>query len=177
MSRWTDPEAWAGLYGGDACPVCARGVPDDAVAVLETSWVGMGEDAPMRGTCFVMRIRHAVELHDLSPDEGAAYMRDLQRVSRAVQAVTGAVKMNYEIHGNTIPHLHTHVFPRCAGDRFEGGPIDPRAVTGPVYAPGEYAGMRARLRALLSIGAGPDSRSADPGDQGGLTARRRCRPT
>jgi hypothetical protein len=33
-------------------------------------------------------------------------------------------KMNYEIHGNTIPHLHMHLFPRFDGDPFEGGPID-----------------------------------------------------
>jgi diadenosine tetraphosphate (Ap4A) HIT family hydrolase len=50
-------------------------------------------------------------------------------VSRSVQAVTGAVKLNYEIHGNTIPHLHIHVYPRFVGDPFEGGPIDPRGAT------------------------------------------------
>ncbi len=35
-------------------------------------------------------------------------------------------KINYEIHGNTIPHLHVHLFPRFAGDPHVGGPIDPR---------------------------------------------------
>ena len=32
---------------------------------------------------------------------------------------SGATKMNYEVHGNTIPHLHMHFFPRYAGDPFE----------------------------------------------------------
>ena len=36
------------------------------------------------------------------------------------------MKLNYEIHGNTIPYLHLHLFPRTAGDRFEGRPIDGR---------------------------------------------------
>jgi diadenosine tetraphosphate (Ap4A) HIT family hydrolase len=36
--------------------------------------------------------------------------------------------MNYEIHGNTIPHLHMHLYPRYSGDPFEGEPIDPRRV-------------------------------------------------
>ena len=53
-------------------------------------------------------------------------MRDLQRVSKIVQEITGAVKLNYEIHGNTIPHLHVHLFPRYKGDPFEDGPINPR---------------------------------------------------
>jgi diadenosine tetraphosphate (Ap4A) HIT family hydrolase len=35
------------------------------------------------------------------------------------------VKVNYEIHGNTIPHLHLHLFPRFAGDPYMGGPIRP----------------------------------------------------
>ena len=72
-------------------------------------------------------------------------MRDLRRVSRAVAAATGAVKLNYEIHGNTVPHLHVHLFPRYVGDAFEGGPIDPRAAVGPVYAPGEFQALRQRV--------------------------------
>jgi diadenosine tetraphosphate (Ap4A) HIT family hydrolase len=112
----------------------------------------MGEPSPLRGYCCLVFKRHAVELHDLSPDEGAAFMRDVQRTSRAVKRVTGAVKLNYEVHGNTLPHLHMHIFPRYPGDPFEGGPINPRAVTAPVYAPGELAAWRQRLLAALAAG-------------------------
>jgi diadenosine tetraphosphate (Ap4A) HIT family hydrolase len=87
--------------------------------------------------CLVFR-RHAVELHDLTPDEASAFMRDVQRVSRAVARVTDAVKMNYEIHGNTLPHLHMHFFPRRRGDPFEDRAIDPKLVHAPVYARDEY---------------------------------------
>ena len=153
MSAWSDPAAWARARGEEHCGVCARGVPDDALAVLESCWVGMPEDGPMRGYCFLMLRRHAVELHDLAAAEAAAFIRDAQAVSRAVQAVTGAVKMNYEIHGNTVPHLHLHVFPRYPGDPFEGAPINPRIITAPVYAPGEHAVMRERIRDAL-VGGG-----------------------
>ena len=104
----------------------------------------------MRGYACVVSRRHAVELHDLSVPEGAAFMRDLQRTSAAVAVATGAVKLNYEIHGNTLPHLHLHVFPRYPGDPFEGRPIDPRTVNGAVYAPGEFADVRERVRAALA---------------------------
>src|SRR5262249_54143370 len=47
------------------------------------------------GYCCLFVKRHAVELHDLTEAEGAAYMRDIQKVSRALQTVTGAVKRNW----------------------------------------------------------------------------------
>ena len=116
---------------------------------LDTSWVTVNEDAPMRGyACLVFR-RHVVELHDLTHAEGAAFMRDVRRLSAAVHQVTHALKLNYEVHGNTIPHLHMHFYPRYPGDPFEGGRIDPRAVRTPAYAPGEFTAVRARLREAL----------------------------
>jgi diadenosine tetraphosphate (Ap4A) HIT family hydrolase len=154
MSWWADPAAWAQLRTVGACVICRQGGPNDVLAELETSWVTVNEDAPMRGyACLVFR-RHAVELHDLGEADGAAFMRDVQRLSAAVQDVTGAVKLNYEVHGNTIPHLHMHFYPRYPGDPFEGGPINPKMVRQPVYAPGEFAALRTRLREALG-GAGP----------------------
>ncbi|HET7232762.1 MAG TPA: HIT family protein [Longimicrobium sp.] len=150
MSTWSDPEKWAKARTREHCGVCARGVPDDAVAVLEASWVGIPSDGPMRGYCFLMLLDHAVELHDIPMDTAAAFMRDARSVSAAVQGLTGAVKMNYEIHGNTVPHLHLHVFPRYPGDPFEGKPIDPKSIRHSVYAPGEHAALRGALRDALS---------------------------
>jgi diadenosine tetraphosphate (Ap4A) HIT family hydrolase len=64
------------------------------------------------------------------------------------------LRVNYEVHGNSIVHLHMHFLPRYPGDSFEGRPIDPRAVAQPVYAIGEVATFRARLRAALVDAAG-----------------------
>jgi diadenosine tetraphosphate (Ap4A) HIT family hydrolase len=98
----------------------------------------MQEAAPVRGyACLVLRT-HAVELHDLPEAAASAFMRDARRVARAVVAATGAVKLNYEIHGNSLPHLHMHFFPRYRGDCFEGQPVNPRLVVQPVYAAGEF---------------------------------------
>jgi diadenosine tetraphosphate (Ap4A) HIT family hydrolase len=133
--------------------ICRQGTPNDILTELEVSWVTVNEDAPMRGyACLVFR-RHAVDLHDLGEIEGAAFMRDIRRLSAAVQEITGAVKLNYEVHGNTIPHLHMHFYPRYPGDPFEGGPINPKAVRKPVYAPGEITALRTRLLEAL-VGAG-----------------------
>ena len=145
MGRWIDPDLWQALVSGSGCPICRKAAGWDPVARLEVSDVMTQEDAPMPGYCWVPLRRHAVELHELGPAESAAWVRDLQRVGRAVQAVTGAVKLNYEIHGNTVPHLHTHVFPRYPGDRFEGRPIDPKSVITPIYGAGEFERFRAAL--------------------------------
>ena len=158
MSWWDDPAGWAAQARGEACRICRDWPSPDVVATLEATWVAMGERAPMRGYAFlVFRPRHVVELHELTEAEGAAFMRDVRRVSRAVAEATGAVKLNYEIHGNTAPHLHLHVFPRHHGDPFEGKPIDPTAVRHAVYAPGEYDALRERVRTALEREARPDA--------------------
>jgi diadenosine tetraphosphate (Ap4A) HIT family hydrolase len=76
-------------------------------------------------------------------------MRDVQKLSAAVTAITGAVKMNYQVHGNTLPHLHMHFVSRYRGDRFEGGPIDPKQVQTLAYRGEEYRVFVAQLRAAL----------------------------
>lgn len=145
MSLWNDPDLWSALCSGEACPICRQGEPLDLVKKLEAAWLTMGESAPVRGyVCLVSQI-HAVELHDLHEAASCAFMRDARRVSKAVASVTGAVKMNYEIHGNSIPHLHMHLFPRYRGDQFEGQPINPRVAVQPVYAPGEFERIRSAL--------------------------------
>jgi diadenosine tetraphosphate (Ap4A) HIT family hydrolase len=144
------------MNGSEAsCPICRDGGPREVLAELESSWLTAGRDGPVYGYCCLFFRRHAVELHDLTDDEGAAFMRDVRRVSRAIKAATGAAKMNYEVHGNTLRHLHMHFFPRYPGDRFEGRPIDPRSVTEPVYAPGELEELRRRILRDLANGPPP----------------------
>jgi diadenosine tetraphosphate (Ap4A) HIT family hydrolase len=153
MSKWNSPDEWRGLCDGSACPICRRGHALDTVATLGASWLTMFEKAPMVGyACLVSRV-HAVELHDLSAEQAASFMRDVQRVSAALASVTGAVKLNYEIHGNTLPHLHMHFFPRYAGDPFEGRAIEPGRIRHAVYAAGQFEELRLRLVRALEGGA------------------------
>jgi diadenosine tetraphosphate (Ap4A) HIT family hydrolase len=153
MSLWNDPARWAALCSGETCPICRRGEPLDVVARLEAAWVTMQEAAPVAGYVCLVSQTHAVDLHDLQEAAVSAFMRDARKVSKAIAAVTSAVKMNYEIHGNSIPHLHMHFFPRYRGDQFEGQPIDPRLVVQPVYSPGEYEKTRSAFVMALRSNA------------------------
>jgi diadenosine tetraphosphate (Ap4A) HIT family hydrolase len=149
MSKWNDIELWSGLVDGSTCPICVRGYALDSIHELEISSLTMFEQATMRGyICLVSRI-HVVELHELTDEQASAFMRDICKVSKAVTMATGAVKMNYEIHGNTLPHLHIHFFPRYRGDQFEGCVIEPKKVVQPVYEAGEFERLREKILKLL----------------------------
>jgi diadenosine tetraphosphate (Ap4A) HIT family hydrolase len=153
MSRWNDPEGWSRLLSGEDCPICRsigeEGVPLGTVAEMEVSYLTSRPSHAVHGYCCLVLKRHAIELHDLKDDEADSFMRDARLVGRALQEVTGAVKMNLEIHGNTIPHLHAHFFPRYVGDRFEGGPVDPRQEP---FVMDEFGDFVAGLRAALGRG-------------------------
>lgn len=124
----------------ETCPVCCDEPETPGYVLikeLEHSWVGASVEAQGRlwGKCSVLSKTHAVELFDLSRQDLLNFMTDLQIASKVLKHVTGAVKINYELHGNTVPHLHAHLFPRYIDDPFPSGPIDYR-----ITEPSAYSG-------------------------------------
>src|SRR5437773_5745918 len=109
-----------------ACPICESGGPRDQLLDLDATWVTAARDAPLPGyVCLVSKI-HVVEPFELRGSDRAAFWDEVSTVAEAVQRAVGSPKLNYEIHGNTIPHLHLHLYPRYVGDPYEGRAIDPR---------------------------------------------------
>jgi diadenosine tetraphosphate (Ap4A) HIT family hydrolase len=53
------------------------------------------------------------------------FFDDLRIAAQAIDAVYKPLKMNFEILGNTVPHLHAHIVPRYYNDPAPGRPIDP----------------------------------------------------
>ena len=49
--------------------------------------------------------------------------------AKALADLFDPVKMNYEIHGNTLPHLHLHLYPRYKDDPYDTGVLRPEAPT------------------------------------------------
>ena len=106
------------------CPICRRGEPFDVLLDVGVLWVTAATDAPLPGYVCVVAKQHVVEPFDLDLDAGHAFWDGLMAVAHALRAATDARKINYEIHGNTLPHLHVHLYPRFEGDPFEGRPIE-----------------------------------------------------
>jgi diadenosine tetraphosphate (Ap4A) HIT family hydrolase len=124
-AQWRNPKAWQALRSGRGCPICREAGPQDIIAELKASWVTAPEVAPLPGYACVVSKRHVVEPFDLPRAERALFWEDAMLAAKALANVLRPIKMNYEIHGNTVPHLHLHLLPRFLGDPYEGGPIDP----------------------------------------------------
>ena len=114
---------------GTACPLCEEGRPDETPHGVRF-FAGEVSDAYLvradiqRGLSVVVwRGRHVVEPTELSDAEAAAYGREVLHVSRALLEVLRPVKLNYDVLGNSVPHLHTHLVPRYADDPRPGWPF------------------------------------------------------
>ncbi len=98
----------------------------------------------------VWRGRHVAEPTELEPEEAAAYWLEVLRVGRALERHLEPVKLNYDVLGNSLPHLHTHIIPRYADDPKPGWPFPfPEDDPPPIDEVGFRADVDA-LRALLA---------------------------
>jgi diadenosine tetraphosphate (Ap4A) HIT family hydrolase len=125
---WSRPGEWARRRLPDGCVICIAGAPRDVVADFPSCWATAPREAPLVGYVCVVAREHVNEPFEMDPAAQSAFWRDTMTIAEAVARLVQPIKMNYEIHGNTLPHLHVHLFPRHPDDPFVGGPIDPRSV-------------------------------------------------
>jgi diadenosine tetraphosphate (Ap4A) HIT family hydrolase len=148
------PDRWDDLIAGRVCPFCER-IPEESehgfrVAELRVSTLTLQRDQAPRGYCLLVLRRHAVELYDLAPREAEGFALDVRAAARAVSQVFACDKMNYLLLGNTVPHLHYHLWPRYRSDPNWGGPLPWPPPGSPHHlVPAEYQDLVARLRAAL----------------------------
>jgi diadenosine tetraphosphate (Ap4A) HIT family hydrolase len=101
-----------------SCVACLGQWPaaDHRVAELETTVVYFNEDQFFPGWTFLILKRHATELFELTREERSQLIEEVNMVARALATVLGARKMNYELLGNQVAHIHWHLVPRLAND-------------------------------------------------------------
>ncbi len=104
------------------CPFCRKlaGLSDlpaeDVVAQFPHSVALLGPWQFYRGYCILVARTHATELSRLSDDERRGYLEEMCLLARAIEDFFRPHKLNYELLGNQVPHLHWHLFPRSADD-------------------------------------------------------------
>jgi diadenosine tetraphosphate (Ap4A) HIT family hydrolase len=140
-----------------SCAICQTGGPLDVIADLPTTWVTAAPSAPLPGYVCVVAKRHVTEPFQLDEPELTAFWKESMSVAAALDELLRPSKMNYEIHGNTIPHLHLHLFPRFAGDPFEGRPIDGR-VKAFDRSPQDIARLKAAMATVARSSCENDAR-------------------
>jgi diadenosine tetraphosphate (Ap4A) HIT family hydrolase len=67
------------------------------------------------GYCMLYSRDHATELSQLGANR-AAFLDEMSLLARAIEECFRPHKLNYELLGNLVPHLHWHLFPRSAND-------------------------------------------------------------
>ena len=104
------------------CEVCEiqarteRGEDDWAVARLQSGYVQLYRIQYYRGYTFFSAKRCVRELHLLPDSERALFLHEMAEVAGAVFRAFAPVKLNYEMLGNGVPHLHWHLVPRHLDD-------------------------------------------------------------
>ena len=68
------------------------------------------------GYCILVARNHAGELNQLPEDERIAYFKEMCLLAKAIDGAFHPRKLNYELLGNQVPHLHWHLFPRYDHD-------------------------------------------------------------
>lgn len=123
--------------------------PELRIAELSSCYVLLNRDQYFPGYVLVFSKEHVTELFHLAREDRQSVMEEVSRVAAALDRVFQPTKMNYELLGNMVPHLHWHLVPRYSGD-----PLWPRPIWSEPHAerhlgPEEYAGRIARIRKEL----------------------------
>ena len=110
---------------GRECRACGGEWPPATAFIGECGPANayLHDDQYFAGWTVVVLKRHVTELYDLERDERAALMDAVSEVARAVAAAYSAVKMNYALLGNQLPHIHWHLIPRAADDPIPREPV------------------------------------------------------
>jgi diadenosine tetraphosphate (Ap4A) HIT family hydrolase len=139
----------AALGRADTCPAGDAGHVLRKVHDLPASIAILAPDQYYRGYTLVVSKTHATELYELPDHESAQYFDDMRRVARAIGAAFGPRKMNYEVLGNTVAHLHWHLFPRYEWDLNPKRPTWETNHTPRLPEPAEYDETVAAIRRHL----------------------------
>ena len=151
------------------CPFCQKLADPNSWPASDIVWrfpnsvAVLGPWQQYTGYCVLVSHEHATELSQLGPTR-AAFLDEMSLLAAAIEACFKPQKLNYELLGNQVPHLHWHIFPRYVTDHdrrrpvwfaleeAEADPIEKRRLeTGPV----PRAEAVQRLREWLTANGAP----------------------
>jgi diadenosine tetraphosphate (Ap4A) HIT family hydrolase len=104
------------------CHFCQKLQTLDGLPAPEVVWcfphsvAFLGTWQYYQGYCVLVARQHATELSRLEASLRREFLDEMCLLARAIEAAYKPHKLNYELLGNQVPHLHWHLFPRYADD-------------------------------------------------------------
>ena len=111
------------------CDICdrnaaiERGDDEHAIARLATGYVKLMPNQYFRGSVFFQAKTCVSELFLLADAERTIFLHEMSEVAAAMMRANAPRKLNYELLGNSCPHLHWFLVPRYDSDPHPRGPI------------------------------------------------------
>ena len=101
-----------------SCSICVGAWPlkDHFLGECGLTKAYVFEDQFFAGWTVLVLKDHVSELFELSKDARGMLMEEVTHVAQGLAQVFDAKKMNYELLGNQVPHIHWHLIPRLATD-------------------------------------------------------------
>jgi diadenosine tetraphosphate (Ap4A) HIT family hydrolase len=114
----------------NSCGICSwidkiKTNPDYLIKELSTGYAVLSkyQYKYTKGYTIFLCKQHVNELHDLDDNFKIKFLKEMSQIAEAIFKAFKPDKLNYELLGNTEPHLHWHIFPRYKNDPNFSKPI------------------------------------------------------
>jgi len=135
----------------NGCVMCRRWSeePELRIAELDLCYVMLNRDQFFPGYTLVFTREHVTELFLLDAETRHRLIDEVSRVAGALNRVFQPAKMNYELLGNMVPHIHWHLVPRFRDDPLWPTPVWSRPHEELLLPAGERQQRIAAIRGAL----------------------------
>ncbi len=89
-----------------------RGQNPKVICRMPSGWAVIGDKQLLPGYALLLSDPVVPSINEMSAEARALFLRDMVILGDALLEVTGALRINYEILGNSEAALHAHVLPR-----------------------------------------------------------------
>jgi diadenosine tetraphosphate (Ap4A) HIT family hydrolase len=134
------------------CPMCHRWNDHSDLRIIELkrSFVTLNRDQFFPGYVLLFTKTHVTELFHLQRQVRAELMDEVSLVAEALQDIFQPDKINYELLGNMVPHMHWHLVPRFASESLWPRPIWAEPHHEVLLSPDEYRSRIELIRKALT---------------------------
>jgi len=131
--------------------MCNRWEDDRDLRIVELthSYVILNRDQFFPGYTLLFTKSHVTELFHLERSARAELTEEVATVAKAIYDVFSPEKINYELLGNMVPHMHWHLVPRFASEPLWPRPIWAEPHDEVQLPPDEYQQRIALIRKAL----------------------------